>query len=184
MTPIPDFEDYSITPYGEVYRTSYPDNGNRVKYPLPHRLIPSTDRYGYLKVTLSVNRKTFYRTIHRLVAATFLPNPDGLSQVNHKDGDKTNNHVENLEWIKPRDNVRHAHSTGLHKGTRTKVHLKKEPDQSLQFDTIEEAAAFLNHERHCFSRHLTFDSCHGVIDGWDFELVGGKSRKHEGGDAE
>lgn len=180
MTPVPNFENYSVTPSGEVYRTSYPDNGNRTKYPLPHKLTPSKDRYGYLKVTLSVNHKTFYRTVHRLVAETFIPNPDALSQVNHKDGDKTNNRVENLEWVKPRDNVHHAHSIGLHKGNRTKVHLKKEPNQSQLFDTIEEASAFLNHDRHCFSRHLTFDSRHGIIDGWDFELVGGKNRKHKG----
>ena len=180
MTPIPNFEEYSITPNGEVFRTSYPDNGNRAKHSLPHKLTPKTDRYGYHKVTLSVNRKTFHRTIHRLVAETFLPNPDELPQVNHIDGNKTNNRVDNLEWVSARDNVKHAHSRGLHKGNCTKVHLKN-TNTSIMFDTIEEAARYLNHDRHCFSHNLTFDSRHGEIDGWDFELVGGKNRKLKGG---
>lgn len=49
---------------------------------------------------------------HRLVARHFLPNPDNLPQVNHKDCDKSNNCVENLEWISRRDNIDHAHAAG------------------------------------------------------------------------
>lgn len=177
MTNIPGFEEYAVTRNGEVFRVSYPDEGNRGKYSLPHKLTPKIDRYGYYKVTLSINRKLYYRTVHRLVAETFIPNPAGLPQVNHKDGNKTNNSVDNLEWSSPRDNVNHAHSIGLHRGNCTKVHLKKEPDRNVHFNSIEEAAKFLNHDRHCFTRNLTFDSRHGVIDGWDFELIGGKNRK-------
>lgn len=180
MVTIPGFEEYAVSREGEVFRVSYPDEGNRGKYSLPHKLTPKLDKHGYHKVTLSVNHKLYYRTVHRLVAETFIPNPCGLPQVNHKDGDKTNNSVDNLEWVSPRDNVNHAHSMGLHKGNCTRVHLKKH-DCSIMFDTIEEAASFLNHERHCFTRHLTFDTRHGVIDGWDFELVGGKNRTFEKG---
>lgn len=180
MTQIPGFDDYAITKTGEVYRLSYPDKGNQGKYSLPHKLIPKLDKYGYHKVVLSVNRKCFYRTIHRLVAETFIPNPDNLPQVNHIDGNKLNNNVDNLEWITPRENVIHAHSTGLHRGNRTRVHLKKEPHHNEMFDTIEEAAKFLKHDRSCFRRNLTFDSRHGVIDGWDFELIGGKNRTFKG----
>lgn len=54
---------------------------------------------GYKEVILRTNiKKPVFRTIHRLVAEAFIPNPDNLSCVNHKDENKTNNHVSNLEW--------------------------------------------------------------------------------------
>lgn len=176
MKHIPNFEDYMVSENGEVFRVSYSDTGNRGKHTVPHKLKPKVDRYGYLKVVLSVNGRSHYRTIHRLVAQTYLKNPCNLPHVNHKDGNKMNNHVDNLEWVTPRDNTKHAFSIGLHKGNRTKVCLKK-PDDTLLFDSIEEASHFLNHERHCFIQNLTFDQRHGEIDGWEFELIGGKNRK-------
>jgi hypothetical protein len=63
------------------------------------------DRYGYPTVTIH-GRKT---TVHRLVATTFIPNPDGLKQINHRSGDKTDNSVANLEWCTAAQNVRHSH---------------------------------------------------------------------------
>ena len=53
---------------------------------------------GYLSVGLSKNNVTKTKTVHRLVAKAFLPNPNNLEMVNHKDEDRTNNNVENLEW--------------------------------------------------------------------------------------
>ena len=61
-------------------------------------LKPSKHRDGYLKVVFCVKgvRKTYQ--VHRLIALTFIPNPDNLPQINHKDENKTNNHIDNLEW--------------------------------------------------------------------------------------
>lgn len=56
------------------------------------------DKDGYLKVNLCKNRKTKHFLVHRLVANAFIPNPNGYRCVNHKDEDKTNNRVDNLEW--------------------------------------------------------------------------------------
>lgn len=176
MKPIPDFEDYGITRDGTVYRLKYPDAGNRAKYKVPHKLSPELDRYGYLKVVLSKNHKAYYRTVHRLVAETYLPNPLNKTQINHKNGDKTDNRMENLEWCTAKENIHHAHRTNLHKGCRTAVIIIKN-DETLKFESIVEASAFLKHDRHCFRRHLTTDSRHGHIDGWDFELIGGKERR-------
>lgn len=71
-------------------------------------LSPTIDRYGYEKVTLCVGGKSFYRTIHRLVAMTFIDNPFNLPTVNHINEIKTDNRVENLEWVDVATNVNHG----------------------------------------------------------------------------
>ena len=57
-----------------------------------------TDKYGYLKVSLYKNNKVKTYYVHRLVAEAFIPNPENLPEVNHKDENKLNNNAENLEW--------------------------------------------------------------------------------------
>lgn len=67
----------------------------------------------YMMVSLWKNNKGKAHYVHRLVAQTFLPNPNNLPEVNHIDGNKQNNSVSNLEWVTRKDNVTHAVSTGL-----------------------------------------------------------------------
>ena len=55
--------------------------------------------------------------LHRLVAETFVPNPNNYTQVNHIDGDRSNNAASNLEWTSPRQNMKHAYRTGLKSNT-------------------------------------------------------------------
>lgn len=69
--------------------------------------------HGYLLGSVGERGKWLY--VHRLVAKAFLPNPQGLREVNHINGIKTDNRVENLEWVSHRDNVRHSYKTGLSK---------------------------------------------------------------------
>lgn len=75
-----------------------------------HELSPSDNGRGYMTVSLGLRNPKY---IHRLVAETFLPNPNGLPEVNHIDGNKKNNNVYNLEWCTTSDNKRHACVTGL-----------------------------------------------------------------------
>jgi hypothetical protein len=63
--------------------------------------------YGRIEVRGKILR------VHRLVAEAFVPNTDNLPEVNHIDGDKTNNHRDNLEWVSRRSNMRHAFQAGL-----------------------------------------------------------------------
>lgn len=72
------------------------------------------DRYGYEIATLWVDGKQLTRKIHRLVAIAFIENPNNLETVNHIDGIKLNNNVNNLEWRSVADNHRHAFDVGLH----------------------------------------------------------------------
>lgn len=70
---------------------------------------------GYLRVYLSVNSKKFTKTVHRLVAETFIDNPENKATVNHLNGVKTDNRVENLEWATNTENMQHAFKNGYFK---------------------------------------------------------------------
>lgn len=71
-------------------------------------------RKGYHKVNLKVDKKAKGTLVHRLVAMAFLPNPNNLPEVNHKNGIKTDNRIENLEWVTHSENMRHALENDLH----------------------------------------------------------------------
>ena len=68
-----------------------------------YAITPGKD--GYLRVCFRVNGKVVSKLVHRLVAETFLPNPENSLQVNHKDCDRTNNNVDNLNWCTRQDNI-------------------------------------------------------------------------------
>ena len=75
-------------------------------------LSPTTSN-GYKEVVLSVNHIKGYKLIHRLVAEAFIPNVDNKPEVNHIDGDKLNNNINNLEWVTRAENAKHAGANGL-----------------------------------------------------------------------
>ena len=66
---------------------------------------PASDKDGYLSVTFNVHNKAKTFKVHRLVAEAFIPNPNNYPQVNHKDENKANNNVENLEWCTAKYNL-------------------------------------------------------------------------------
>ena len=70
-------------------------------------------KYGYMQYQLYKNGKLYHAYVHRLIAQHFTPNPDNKPFVNHIDGNKLNNNIENLEWVTHDENLKHATITGL-----------------------------------------------------------------------
>lgn len=91
---------YKVSNYGNIYSVK----SNRT-------LLPLRTLNGYLSIMFG--RKTY--SIHRIVATTFLPNPNNYKCVNHKNGNKTDNRVENLEWCNHTMNLIHAYRNGLNR---------------------------------------------------------------------
>jgi len=103
-----------VTRYGYHYFAT--DDGHIYSEHLKRNLSEYFDKDGYKKVRLSNgdgSRKVF--SVHRLILETFEPNPNSANlQVNHKDGDKTNNSLSNLEWVTCKENINHAYRLGLY----------------------------------------------------------------------
>lgn len=96
---------YQVSSYGRVKR--------HYKNKLDKLVTPNTVIYGYQQVQLSFYGKRTLCLVHRLVAQAFLPNPNKLSYVNHKNKKTNDNRVENLEWVTARENNRHAREYSL-----------------------------------------------------------------------
>lgn len=82
---------------------------------------------GRIQIDLSKDGVHKRVTLHRLVAQAFIPNPDGLPQINHKDGNPRNCHIDNLEWCTASHNMAHAYRNGLNEKTRRMNEEKKKP---------------------------------------------------------
>lgn len=93
------FENYKISNLGRLKNSK----GEIMK--------PWNDSHGYLDVKFYKDKKSYHRKIHRLVAEAFIENPENKKQVNHIDGNPMNNFLENLEWVTPKENIRHLLET-------------------------------------------------------------------------
>lgn len=101
--------EYQINQFGEI--RTLKDSPKLKKYDVLKPQI--SKRNGYVYQMLYKNGKEKLLRVHRLVAMVFLPNPNNLPQVNHKDGNKQNNSVDNLEWCEQSDNMKHAYKNRL-----------------------------------------------------------------------
>ena len=126
-----------VVGYENLYKISNLGNVMSLKRKKPKLLKPGKDGNGYLFVILSNHNKYLKEIkVHRLVAQAFLPNPNNLPQVNHKDENKTNNRVENLEWCTQQYNLNFGTAPDRRSKKLSKI-LKNRKDQSkpvLQYD--------------------------------------------------
>lgn len=95
-------------------------------------LFQRKDRYGYMRVMLWLNKKLSNKSVHRLVAITFIQNPENKPHVHHKNGIRDDNRLENLEWVTAKENVLHGFKNGripaTAKGENVPGHILKETD--------------------------------------------------------
>ncbi len=109
---IDGFNNYEVSNTGKVRSLNYLGHG-KIK-----EMTSNKDAKGYLRVHFHKDGVDFQKRVHRLVAEAFINNPDKKPQVNHIDGNKQNNRVENLEWTTARDNILHAYASGLKENNR------------------------------------------------------------------
>ena len=113
--PVKYLEDlYEVDENGNVYSLPRLKKTPTTTYISKERkLKPYDNGYGYMLVDLRKYGKRYMTLVHKLVADAFIPNPNNLPQINHKDGDKSNNCVSNLEWCTCSENQFHAFKHNL-----------------------------------------------------------------------
>ena len=134
-------------------------------------LKPSLGEWGYEQVSLRKEGKKRTMRVNRLVAQTFIPNPDNLPQVNHIDGVKTNNRVDNLEWCNSSQNMIHCFSNGL-SDWNTRIRIVETGEV---FNSISECARSIG-------GHISLiDAClngrRKTHKGFHFEIIGDRASK-------
>ena len=157
---IDGFPNHVITTDGRIIVLSYEDLNGRVRKTKEVKQHLNNDGYPSVRITHRGNVKT--TSVHRLVAETFIPNPENKETVNHIDGDKTNNHVSNLEWATRGEQMQHAYKLGLKKPNAvmklmTKVAnskpvkcVKKETNETMYFLSARDCSREMGYsERWC-----------------------------------
>lgn len=122
-----EFYNYLVYPNGKIWSNYKHDF-----------LVPQDNGTGYMKVLLQIKGKPKNIYVHRLIALLFIPNPSCFSEINHIDGNKKNNTIDNLEWCTEAENKRHAVKTGLTlKGERNHEHkLTEEQVKTIRSEYV------------------------------------------------
>lgn len=125
--PVKGFSDYEVSSNGRIRNVK---TGRILKTTINNR--------GYVSVCLRKDKVQYAKRVHRLVAESFYDVDREDLDVNHLDGDKTNNHVSNLEWCSRSENIRHAFKTGLKVPSRRK--RIRNVETGVVYDSIHECA--------------------------------------------
>ena len=152
MKPIPNYPNYSVTEDGKIIN----NKTNR-------ELKPILGNVGYYQVSLCNSGKIKNVSIHRLVASAFLSNDENKREVNHINGIKTDNRIENLEWNTSSENRQHAFDTGLKKYTERQRRINSElfskpvldTQTGIFYDSCKEASKILSFNQNTLRSYLS-----------------------------
>lgn len=139
-----------VSDNGEVIKLSTTDRWGRVTEEYSPKKYDNGNGYDYINV--NYHGSVFQKGVHRLVAEMFIPNPNGLKEIHHIDGNKKNNHVDNLMWISKSDhNARGVKA--VEKAITTKIKKYGKPfyifndNESLYFESVKQCSDFLSVSR-------------------------------------
>jgi hypothetical protein len=140
---IENYPEYYVSEFGEI---------KSVKWGKERLLRRAFDKRGYWAVTIYGEKRHTTRN-HILVAKMFHPNPQNKPQVNHKDGDKNNNHYSNLEWCTIQENMAHAHANGLRNSKKAKLDYL-DTESGIYYSTQDEIANMLGIKKSAYRVRL------------------------------
>lgn len=125
------------------------------------------NKKGYVNVNFKVNGQQSSHSVHRLVALAYLPNPDNLPEVNHKDENKQNNAVTNLEWCSRIYNVNYGDSKEKRVSTQQKMHPNSKPVRCIETGVVYNSAQQAKRDTGISNSSIS-QACRGI-----FETAGG-----------
>lgn len=131
---IAGFDGYQVSSNGKVKSIErlIKGYGTRIKRQKERILVSVPNHSGYHRLSLRRNNKSTNVSVHRLVAESFIVNPENKPEVNHIDGDKSNNNVLNLEWCTSSENQKHSYVSGLHSQTGSRNAFSKINEQDVK----------------------------------------------------
>lgn len=134
---IKGYEDYQVSNYGRIKRNE-------------KILKPILSRNGYLHIFLYSKGKSKQFLVHRVVANTFIENKNNLKEINHKDGNKQNNIIDNLEWCTRKENVHHFLNSNKLNETKSKavVQYDLKGNKINEYESIRKASKMTKIEAH------------------------------------
>ena len=155
---IEQFNNYAVSNYGRIKNIKY----DRI-------LCPIKNKGGYMEYTFCQNGIKKTLSIHRLVAYYFIENPENKPYVNHLDGNKTNNNVNNLEWCTAQENNIHARMNGLLCQEKPIIAKNIITGEEIPFKSISEAGALLGINKGTI--HKVLSGKRNMVHNYNFEYI-------------
>lgn len=152
------------------YPGYYAREDGRIENKLGNIISSWIDNVGYHQIVLYKNKKRCYLRVHRLIAKALIPNPENKAQVDHVDGNKLNNHVDNLRWVSNRENTQCGYDANAYLST-SHVSIKathKENKNEQIFHSIRACAETLRVNRKTLSSILKTGKSNNY--NYDFEI--------------